>query len=186
MTTAELVRKYNITVATRFDGHNLVATGFLRIGRGDLARANGDMDAIRAAKPQIIADWQAKHDAERAASDARQAKIDAIPGLAEIRAAIADRAAWRREFRASFEGEEAVGGLGVRPQPTTDVDALLEKYPVAAAYLEAQSFADADNYIKSAAGRKAVDAILSGSAPAAAVQTMRSEWAAYCTDHIWD
>lgn len=187
MTTAELISRYNITVVTRIDDSlRIVPTGSLRVGRADLARADGSMDAIKAAKAQIIADWQAQQDAEREAYNARQAKIDAIPGLAEIRTAMEDQASWHREFRASFEGPEAVGGLGIRPQPTTDIDALLSRYPVAAAYLEAQAFADADNDTKSAAGRKAVDAILSGSDPAAAIQAMRTEWTAYCTDHIWD
>ena len=187
MTTAELISRYNITVVTRLDDSlHIVPTGSLRVGRADLARADGNMEAIKAAKPQIIADWQAQQDAERKAYTDRQAKIDAIPGLAEIRAAMEAQANWHREFRASFEGPEAVGGLGIRPQPTTDIDALLSRYPVAAAYLDAQAFADADNYIKSEAGRKAVDAILSGSDPSAAVQAMRNEWTAYCTSHIWD
>ena len=74
----------------------------------------------------------------------RKRKIAEIAGLEEIQKAIADSNAWREEFEKSFCGEGG-GGVGVRPKPNYDFDALYKKYPVAKAYLEAKKYSDKTN-----------------------------------------
>ena len=110
-------------------------------------------------------------------------KIEAIPGLKEIRAAMDDLKAWQKEFNDSFRD---CGGLGVRAKPIYDFDKLFEAYPQAAAYLKAEKYADADNYVKSTAGEKALEAIINGADPAETIATMESEWNEYCDKHICD
>lgn len=115
---------------------------------------------------------------------ARHAGADtAIPGLAEIQAARDDVDKWRSEFERSFAD---VGGLGVRPRPQYDFDALYAKYPRAAAYLKADGMALAAHDVKAAAGRKARERIINGEDGSEALADAEAEWAAYCAEHIWD
>lgn len=78
------------------------------------------------------------------------------------------------------------GGVGVRPKPKYDMDAMYAQYPRAKAYLDAQEFAASENDAKSAAGRKALEAIISGENHEQVIAAMNSEWAAHCEAHLWD
>lgn len=178
MNTQELIQRYRI--ALKIDEHGQ-PTGNLVVYRADKAA----LAAIKAAKPEIVATLLAQRKTGLRAEQERQAKIDAIPGLREIGAARADLVNWKLEFDTSFDGENG-GGVGVRPKPKYDMDALNAKYPRAKAYLDAQDFAESDNDVKAAAGRKALDAIINGENYEQAIDTMNSEWAAYCESHLWD
>lgn len=184
LTPRGLIYAYDITLATDLiPGKGFVPNGKLRIGRGANAKRDGNWDAIVASKPEIIEILTDDADAQRRATAKRQAKIDAIPGLSEIRAAMADLAAWRAEFERSFDD---CGGLGVRPRPQYDMDALYKAYPRAAAYLEAESMANASHYAKAAAGQRALERIINGEDAAAALSDARAEWGAHAVDHMWD
>lgn len=176
--TQELIQRYRI--ALQIDEHGQ-PTGNLAVFRADKAA----LAAIKAAKPEIVAALLAERDAGIRAEQERQAKIDAIPGLREIEAARADLVNWKLEFDASFDSENG-GGVGVRPKPKHDLTAMYAKYPRAKAYLDAQGFAESANDAKSAAGRKALEAIINGENHEQAIDTMNSEWSAYCEKHIWD
>ena len=183
-TSQELIKAYGISLSTEYKpGVGFVQTGKLMVRRADLARKNGDFNAIVAAKSEIIALLTAEETARKEAEELRRAKIAAIPGLKEIRAAMDDLKSWHREFNASFDD---CGGLGVRAKPRYDFDKLCETYPQAAAYLKAEKYADASNYAKSAAGEKALEAIINGADPAETIAAMEAEWSAYCDKHIWD
>lgn len=67
-----------------------------------------------------------------------------------------------------------------------DFDNLYATYPRAEAYLKAEQYRDAANYVKSAAGEKALEAIINGADPAESIAAMEAEWNAYCEKHIWD
>lgn len=127
----------------------------------------------------------AERDAGLRAQEERQAKIDAIPGLREIEDARADLANWQQEFSASFDGEGG-GGVGVRPKPEYDMAALYARYPRAKAYLTAQDFAASENYAKSAAGQKALAAIIDGEDYERAISAMEAAWKGHIADHVWD
>lgn len=77
-------------------------------------------------------------------------------------------------------------GLGVRPRPQYDMDALHKAYPRAAAYLEAESMANASHYAKAAAGQRALERIINGEDAAAALSDARAEWGAHAAEHMWD
>lgn len=178
MNTQELIQRYSI--ALKLDEHSQ-PTGNLVVSRADKTA----LAAIKAAKPEIVAALLAQREAGLRAEQERQAKIDAIPGLREIEAARADLVSWKLEFDASFDGENG-GGVGARPKPKYDMDALHAKYPRAKAYLDAQDFAASENDAKSEAGMKALEAIINGENHEQAIHTMNSEWEAYCELHLWD
>lgn len=178
MNTQDLIQRYRI--ALKLDEHGQ-PTDTLLVYRADKAA----LTAIKAAKPEIVAILLAQREAGLRAEQERQAKIDAIPGLREIEAARTDLVNWKLEFDASFDGENG-GGVGVRPKPKYDMDALHAKYPRAKAYLSAQDYANSENDAKSAAGRKALDAIINGENYEWAVSTMESEWKGHVASHIWD
>lgn len=178
MNTQELIQRYKI--ALKIDEHGQ-PTGNLIVYRADKTA----LAAIKAAKPEIVAALLAQREAELRAGQERRPKIDAIPGLREIKAARTDLVNWKLEFDASFDSENG-GGVGVRPKPKYDMDALYAKYPRAKAYLEAQDFAASDNDAKAAAGRKALETIINGENHERAIDTMNSEWAAYCEAQLWD
>lgn len=178
MNTQELIQRYKI--ALKSDEHGQ-PTGNLIVYRADKAA----LAAIKAAKPEIVAALLAQREDGLRAEQERQAKIDAIPGLREIEAARIDLINWKLEFDASFDSENG-GGVGVRPKPKYDMDALYAKYPRAKAYLDAQDFAESDNDAKAAAGMKALETIINGENYEQAIHAMNSEWAAHCEAHLWD
>lgn len=178
MNTQEMSQRYKI--ALKIDEHGQ-PTGNLVVYRADKAA----LAAIKAAKPEIVAALLAQREACLRAEQERQAKIDAIPGLREIKAARTDLVNWKLEFDASFDGENG-GGVGVRPKPKYDMDALQAKYPRAKAFLDAEDFSASDNDAKAAAGRKALDAIISGENYERAVSAMEAEWKSHAASHIWD
>lgn len=170
----ELIAKYNIRIGG--DGTQLAMDK-------RIAKNPEDLAFVKSHKPEIMAFIKAEKEAKQKSIEERQAKIKAIEGLEEIRAALADVEAWHYELAASFFD---VGGLGVRPKPQYDFDALYAKYPRAAAYLKAESFEYASHYAKSAAGKKAKERIINGEDPNKVITEMESEWKAYCDEHIWD
>lgn len=178
MNTQELIQRYKI--ALKIDEHGQ-PTGNLIVYRADKTA----LAAIKAAKPEIVSALLAQREAGLRAEQERQAMIAAIPGLREIEAARADLASWQLEFSASFDGEGG-GGVGVRPKPEHDMDAMYAKYPRAKAYLDAQDFAGSENAAKSAAGQKALEAIINGEDYERAVSAMEAEWKSHVASHIWD
>ena len=185
MTAQELIKKYDIILQTKWTGSSFEPTGTLAVRNAAACKRAGDLDAIRAAKPEILAILMDERDAAKRASEERAKKIEAIEGLHEIESALEDLASWQEEFRSSFEGENG-GGIGVRKQPKYDLDAMYAKYPRAKAYLDATAYANAEHYAKAAAGKKAVEAIINGRDYAQAIATMQDEWSSYTQSQMWD
>lgn len=183
MTIAQLIKRYHITLEMNGIGSKAEPTGRLRMREGTEAKKNGDFDKIVAAKAEIMAVLMDEHNAKKLKAKEDAEKIAAIQGLTELRAAYDDLEDWREEWDKSFDD---VGGLGVRPKPQYDFEAMRKAYPRAAAYLDAEAYFLAKNYAKSAAGKKALEAIKNGEDCATALETMKKEWQDYCEEHIWD
>lgn len=143
-----------------------------------------DIDWIRANKAEIMEYIAEKERVAREAAEIRQNKIDAIPGLNEIRDAHNDLEDWNREFEMSFEN--GCGGLGVRKMPEYDFDALNSRYPVAAAFLKAEAYELSLNDVKIAAGKKAIERIINGEDVESVIADMENEWNAYVMERVWD
>lgn len=178
MNAQELILRHRISL--KLDEHGQ-PTGNLVVYRADKAA----LAAIKAAKPEIVSTLLEQRETALRAEQERQKKIAAIPGLQEIEAARIDLVNWKLEFDASFDGESG-GGVGVRPKPKHDMDAMYAQYPRAKAYLDAQEFAASENNAKSAAGMKALEAIINGENYEQAIAAMNSEWAAHCGRNIWN
>lgn len=143
-----------------------------------------EIDWIREHKAEIMQYIAEKERIAREAAEIRQKKIDAIPGLNELRDAHNDLEDWNREFEMSFEN--GCGGLGVRKMPEYDFDALNSRYPVAAAFLKAEAYKLCLNDAKSAAGKKAIERIINGEDVAVVIADMEREWDAHVMAHVWD
>ena len=87
----------------------------------------------------------------------RRAKVAAIEGLTEIRAAIADCR--------KAEGDD----IGDKIHK---LDELRAKYPRAAAYMEAERWIATENPVKVRLGSRAMEKILDGEDPEAVIQEM--------------
>lgn len=185
MTVQNLIQTYNITLQTTLTKKGWEPTGMLAIREVAACKRDGKLDEIKAKKSDILAVLMEEHKAQKSARAEREAKINAIPGLREIKAAQEDMKRWREEFTASFESE-AGGSVGVRTKPKYDMAGLYAKYPRAKAYLEASDYANAEHSVKAAAGKKALEAIINGEDYEQAIATMKSKWAEYTTEHMWD
>ena len=100
----------------------------------------------------------------------RKAKVAAIEGLAELRAAVKEWAHYLNA-RAAFER----GEIGIKAVPAYDhskVEALAKKYPRAAAYLEAEKWIYSANPVKVRLAARALEKILDGEDPEAVIQEM--------------
>lgn len=183
MTPNELINRYTIRLNIEYRNGKRTPTGKLYIADGLLARENGDWEKIVSAKEEIKAILLKKFDEEQRAAEEREAKINAIPGLKEIQAAKEDLENWHYEFEDSFKD---VGGMGVRPKPQYDFEALYKKYPRAYAFLKAEAYSRAANYAKASAGQKALERIINGEECDAVLAEMEAEWSAYCNEHVWD
>lgn len=105
-----------------------------------------------------------------------------IPGLDELRAAIA------HNQDASYRFDQALErGDGILPATDyIDTDTLKSDYPVAAAYLLAESYYNAAHYAQSTAGKRAMQRIADGEDHEAVIAEMKDEWDKHCEAHIWD
>lgn len=177
MDAKEIIRKYHIE-----DAHD----GTIRIGvpRGQKL-SSGEMDMIKAAKPEILAYFAAERAAEDARRKAREDKINAIEGLAEIRNAIEAEDAYRRAFDHMME-DEYNDGACPPSKPEVNSAELKKQYPRAAAYIKTENWEYASHYVKSGAGSKAKERIINGEDYIAVLADMETEWSAHCTEHIWD
>ena len=176
MTVNEMIKKYNLTLAKR-NGEDAI-----RVGK-KVSKAT--IEEIRKAKPEIIAELKRREAEKKAAYEARQARINAIEGLKELQRAIAAEEAYREALNDMMEDEY---NDGARPpkKPEISVKELKEKYPRAAAYLKAESWSMASNYIKAGAGQKAKERIINGEDYRQVIAEMEKEWLDYCKERMWD
>lgn len=114
----------------------------------------------------------------------RDAKIQAIEGLKELKAAIAAQEQYEYERQKRWESESLSSILPKPPQ--VDVEELKTKYPKAWAYIRAEGWANARHYAKAAAGRVALERIINGENHDQVIAEMEAEWNAYTKQHIWD
>lgn len=175
MNVKDLIKKYNLQ-AVKKDGKMMVYTR-ARVAAKDIA-------AIKANRDEILKEILDAKEQARKAYEERQAKINAIPGLSEIKAELEKAAEWRRRFNASFETEDG-GGWGVGPRPNYDFDAAYKKYPQAHAYLIAEREAYKDNYELAEIGRKALEKVINGQWKEA-MDDLKREEDEFVDRHAWD
>lgn len=171
MTTKEFIETYHIIEENGKVG-TYNAAPLIKDGRAhELAERKAEILAYFAEQRRIKEEWDAK--------------VARIEGLAEIRKAQSELEDWRERFNASFDGEYAVGGLGVGRKPQHNISAMLEQYPRAAAYLKAEQQASKENIELREIGKRALNEVVNGDYKKA-METMQADIKAFVDRHIWD
>lgn len=174
MTIGEMIKKYDIR-----------DVGDGRIGIYNMKDGKKHMDEIKAKKAEIMAHFAAEKAAERAAYEARQAKINAIEGLTELTDAIEAEIAYGNAFNRMME-DEYNDGVNPPSRPKVSSVELRKQYPRAAAYIKAENWEYASHYAKCGAGRRAKERIINGEDYVTVLADMDAEWSAHCAEHMWD
>lgn len=164
----EMIKKYNICIPSEDDTKLMVRNV------AALKRDNA-IASLKENKQEILARLKEIAEQERKAREEYRAKVQAIEGLEEIRKAEADWEEYHARFMEAFGHEDAAVRQARMVKPTADPVDLKKKYPRAAAYLLAESYAFSGNYEKAAAGRKAKEKILNGESFEAAIAEMK-DW----------
>ena len=185
MTVEQLISKYMIKQHSEYkDGEGWVYTDNILIHNGNLAKKENMLPEIKARKSEILQYFYNKREKERLDYEDRKRRIGAIEGLKEIEAAKEDLNRWHDEFEKSFDD---VGGLGVRPKPEYDFDAMYERYPVAKAYLDAYNYSNKSHYELAEIGEKALDRIIYHPEEyKETIKQMKKELDEFANRHIWD
>ena len=174
MEVKDLIKKYNLQAVEK-DGKMMVFTRATVTAK--------DVAAIKENRDEILKEIMDAKEQEKRSYQERQAKIDAIPGLAEIKAELEKAADWRRRFNASFKTESG-GGWGVDPRPQYDFEAAYKKYPQAHAYLIAEKEAYKSNELAEI-GRRALEKVINGQWEEA-MDELKREKDEFVDRHAWD
>ena len=185
MTVEQLISRYMIKQHSEYkDGVGWVYTDNILIHNSNLAKKENMIPVIKERKQEILDYFNSNREKERLSYEDRQRRIDAIEGLKEIEAAKEDLNRWHDEFGKSFDD---VGGLGVRPRPEYDFDAMYKKYPVAKAYLDAYKYSNKSHYELADIGKKALDRIIYHPEEyKEALEQMKADLDEFAANHAWD
>lgn len=188
MEIKEMIKKYDIFQESKYEpGKGMIYGDKIGVRGVKQAQKDGALDEIKAKKAEIIKYFESERAEARRKYEERQQKIAAIEGLKEIKAAYEDLAKWRHEFNKSFDGEYAVGGLGVRQKPQYDFESMRAQYPVADAFLKAEAYADKENHELSSIGKDALEKIINDSENYAEhIAEMERKLKEFTDRHIWD
>ena len=162
MIDSELIKRYSIRLAKEWNNktRRMEPTGMLYIGNAQSAKKDGAINEIKAHKAEII-DILTKEDAaKKTALEDRQKRIDAIEGLAEIKAAQVRLIEWNIKFDEIVDNGQSAAFLPKKPE--YDFEEAYKKYPRAAAYLKADALAKNKNEKLATIGKKALEEIISG------------------------
>lgn len=179
MTARELIDQYKITISP---------TDASKIRINSVPKDKAVVEEIKAKKAEIIDTIKADQKASDDERKRRAANVESIPGLVELKKAIAEWNEYREALNASFDGPEAVGGMGVGPKPMDPHDLMTkDEYAPAVVYLEIKKQAMAANHKLGAIGRKALDKIEDNPADWETIYSdMNKEIAEFTAEHAWD
>lgn len=164
MTALELVEKYKIYIVheqwNKTTGRYEKVENVIGVANIGTAKRDGMIEELKARKAEIIEAIKNKKAEEKKARDERQAKIDAIEGLAEILAAESRLIEWNLKFDKIIANGESAAFLSSKP--SYNFEEALKKYPRAAAYLKAEKLAKNKDEKLAEVGKKALEEIISG------------------------
>lgn len=69
-------------------------------------------------------------------------------------------------------------------KPSIETAELKKQYPIAAAYLKAESWASSNHWAKWAAGNRALEKIINGEDHEVVIAEMEKEWGNYCMEYV--
>lgn len=157
----------------------------IQVFNSNFTKDSRNVELIKSAKQEILAYLDEQEAEENARREDRKRRIREIEGLTEIENAKSAINRWYDKFNASFEGENACGGMGCGSKPDYDFEAAYKKYPRAAAYLECEEYAHKSNWELSAIGKEALEEVIYGDYEKALkmLEEGRNE---FCMKHAWD
>lgn len=179
-----LIDRYRISQMECLTDRGYEAVDQIIIREADLAEKDGTIPRLIELKYDFINYFEGKREEEKKQAEERERKILEIEGLKEIQDALADLENWKYEFAKSFDYE---GGVGVRPKPQYDFDAMYAKYPAAKAYLDAFELWQKHNYSLSAIGKRALEKIIENKDNyKEAIEEMKNEVREFTDRICWD
>lgn len=176
MTVEEAVKMYDI---------RLENTDALHIINGKKAKKDGAVNWLKSHKAEIVSFLSEQKKAEEDAYNAKQAKINAIPGLKELEKADDEWFEYRKAFNSAFDSEDAAIIQSRLTKPASDPEALRKAYPQAAAYLKMIDLSNDVNFEYAAIGEKAVEMVINGDWQKA-LDFAEAEKDKLAEKHIWD
>ena len=148
----------------------------------NLDEARTNIEAIKAAKPEIMSFFEAEEAARRSAFERKEANFFSIPGVRELRDAREEWANYRAEFNRAMDRVD--GRLPVKP--SSDPDAIAVAYPGAVFALMVQYKSCSANYQISAIAGRAYEALRNGGDLEQIKQTYEAEMDQFTLSHMWD
>ncbi|MGN1101553.1 MAG: hypothetical protein ACI4RG_05120 [Huintestinicola sp.] len=138
---------------------------------------------IKANAEEIRSILKAEKAAEDEALRIRQQKIDSIEGLKVLKNNISE---WEK-YSYMINKYISNGALGSAPsKPEIESSELKKKFPRAAAYIKAESYAYASNAVKSSIGKDALDKIIDGCDYSVVISDMEEKWKNHLNTKDWD
>jgi hypothetical protein len=172
MTINEMIAKYKIVLA---EGGAINVRG--KVTPQEVAN-------LKAAKADIITELIIRDEAnKKAIKEAAERLSMNVPGLEALRLIRNEWETYSYKYSRYIDN----GALGEAPvKPSVESSVVATQYPVAAAYLKAESFEMASNYAKSAAGQKAKQRIANGEDYIIALAEMEAEWTQHAKENMWN
>ena len=165
-----LIVKYEITLGSRRNERVLIdhvdPNSILEI-RNNHKMTEADYDILKKEKPNILTILHEEAERRKQEADERQAKINAIEGVAELETAIADFNKACKDYETKIEWYIYDGRCSKDFQPekypsASKVLALRKKYPKAVAYLKAKKWSESISARQALFGARATERILNG------------------------
>ena len=132
--------------------------------------------------PRVAAELALEMAEEQRESEAAALR-EAVPGIDELNAAINAQMDYSRKFNSMMEDENNDGVFAPKA-PESNVDELMNKYPVAAAYVQAEGWSHASHHVKSVCGRRAMARIVNGENHEIVIAEMDAEFTEYCQNAV--
>ena len=148
----------------------------------NLDDANNNIETIKAAKPEIMAYWQAETERRVMEEKQKDETFYSIPGVRELAEAREEWGKWRREFSAAMERGDSI----FSPAPQSDIQSL-EKNEMAVWALKVKREAlYSENDEICSIGKRAYDALRNGASPEETKAAYDAEKDAFIERHMWD
>jgi len=112
------------------------------------------------------------------AKTARQAKINAIPGLAALKAAYSAVSSTHGEYERKSDYGYPAKEAAAWHKAEDEASKVRGLYPIAAAFLMAEGWTCAANDAKASAGKKGMERIINGEDHKTVLAEMEAEWSA--------
>ena len=141
-----------------------------------------NIEAIKAAKPEIMAYWDAEYKAQQEEWKRRQERFLSIPGVREIMAA---QRAWE-DYHEEFNRAMDEGNGRVPASPDVSINELVAKFPDGAFAVKVYDETLSHNYEISAYANRAYDALRDGKPVSEVREAYEKEKAAFVERHMWD